>query len=68
MSWGGWGEGKKKARGRRWEGERDKARPRLPPFPSSNRPPRFVFLIIVNVEISSRSLCGESDLSNNIVG
>ena len=38
MSQGGWGEGKKKARWGRWEGEREEAR--LAPFPSSHCPPR----------------------------
>ena len=42
------GRKKKKAHGGRWEGEREK---RLPPFPSSHRPPRAFYLAIIAILI-----------------
>ena len=41
--WGGWGERKRERKGVRWEGEREKRDLRLPPFPSSRRPPRAFY-------------------------
>ena len=37
------GRKKKRAQGARWEGEREKRDLRLPPFPSSRRPPRAFY-------------------------
>ena len=51
------GRKKKRARGARWEGGREK---RGPPFPSSHRPPRafYFFDYFILMGIPSGSLCG----------
>ena len=48
---------KQNSRGGRWEGEREEER--LPPFPSSPRPPRayhFFFLIFVEITAGARAV------------
>ena len=51
MSWGGWGEGQKKARGALMRGT---------PFASSHRPPRvgYFWIITIFIGILSESRCG----------